>query len=348
MKEKIKVGIVGSKFAAGLHAHAYHKLPHVEVAAVSAIDNLKEFAAAHNVPDTYADYNEMFKRSDLDLISVCVPNFLHKQVVLDAVKAGKKDIVCEKPLATSVADGKAMLAACQKAGVRLMYAEDWLFAPALVRARQVVDQGAIGDILYMKAKEVHPGSHSIYAQKSAYCGGGAMIHLGIHPIGWVRYFKNQEVVSVTGMCSGGSEKNLKHKHFEGEDWSAAMLTFEDGTYAFVEGNYTTVGGLDDVVEIYGSKGTIRIDLAKGSPITMFSLPGYDYSIEKAEITTGWSFPAVDEERNLGYYDELAYFVDCVRKGSDPMFGIRGEDGLKALEITFAIYESAKAGKTVKL
>ena len=348
MMDKVRVAIVGSKFAAGLHVHAYHKLPHVEIVAVAAIDNLKEFAGAHGIPNAYADYNEMFKRGDIDLLSVCVPNFLHKQVVLDAVKAGLKNIICEKPLATSVADGRLMLKACKKAGVRLMYAEDWLFAPALVRAKQIVDQGAIGDVLYVKAKEVHPGSHSIYAQKAKFCGGGAMIHLGIHPIGWVRYFKGKEVTEVVGKCSGGGAKNLKHKHFEGEDWSLGVLTFEDGTYSFVEGNYTTVGGLDDIVEIYGTKGTMRIDLAKGSPITMFSLPGYDYSIEKAETTTGWSMPAVDEERNLGYLDELAHFVDCVRKDAEPMFGVRGEDGLAALEITFAIYDSAKSGKTVKV
>ena len=346
--DKVRVGIVGSRFSAMLHIHAYHALPHVEVVACAAIDNLKEFATENNVPDTYEDYNEMFARDDIDLVSICVPNFLHKELVLAAVKAGKKAVICEKPIATSMEDAELIVKTCKDAGVKLMYAEDWLFAPALVRAKEVIDEGAIGDILYIKAKETHPGSHSIYAQKVGYCGGGAMIHLGIHPIGWVRYLKNQEVVEAIGKSSGGGKKNLKHEYFEGEDWSVGILTFEDGTYAFVEGNYTTVGGLDDTIEIYGTEGTIKIDLAKGSPITMFSLPGYKYSIEKAEITTGWSMPAVDEERNLGYFDEIAYFVECVRTGEEPMFGVRGEDGVAALDITMAIYESSKTGKAVKL
>jgi predicted dehydrogenase len=81
---------------------------------------------------------------------------------------------------------------------------------------------------------------------------------------------------------------------------------------------------------------------------MFSLPGYKYSIEKAEISTGWSMPAVDEERSLGYPDEIAYFVDCVRNDVEPMFGVRGEDGLAALRITLAAYESSRTGATVKL
>jgi predicted dehydrogenase len=347
MMKKVRVAIVGSKFAAGLHAHAYAKLPHVEVVAAAAIDNLEPFCKANGIRKSYEDYREMLAHEDIDLLSVCVPNFLHKEVVLAAADAGKQ-IICEKPLATSLEDGELMVGICRKKGVKLMYAEDWLFAPALVRTKEIVDEGAIGDVLYVKAKETHPGSHSVYAQKVNYCGGGAMIHLGIHPIGWVRYFKGKEVVEVIGKSSGGGEKNLKHHHFEGEDWSVGLLTFEDGTYGFVEGNYTTVGGLDDIIEIYGTKGTMKIDLSKGSPITMFSLPGYQYSIEKAEIATGWSMPAVDEERNLGYSDEIAYFVDCVQRDAEPMFGVRGEDGLAALRIALAAYESSRTGATVKL
>ena len=345
--DKVRVGIIGSRFAAGLHVHAYHQLPHVEVLAAAAIDNLEEFCKGNNIGDSYGDYRDMLARDDIDMVSVCVPNYLHKEMVLAVAEAGKQ-IICEKPFATSVDDAHLMLKACTKAGVKLMYAEDWLFAPALVRAKEIVDEGAIGKVLYVKAKETHPGSHSIYAQKADYCGGGAMIHLGIHPIGWVRYFLGTEVVEVIGKTTGGGEKNLKHHHFEGEDWSIGLLTFEGGAQALIEANYTTAGGLDDVIEIYGIEGTMKIDLSKGSPITMFSLPGYGYSIEKAEVTTGWSMPAVDEERNLGYADEIAYFVDCVRNDVEPMSGVRGEDGLAALEITMAIYESARTGSVVKL
>ena len=347
MMEKVRVAIVGSRFAATFHAHAYAGLAHVEVVAAAAIDNLEPFCKAHNIKKSYADYRKMLASEDIDLLSVCVPNFLHKEVVLAAADA-VKNVICEKPLATTVADAELMVAACRKKGVKLMYAEDWLFAPALVRAKEIVDERAVGDLLYLKAKETHPGSHSVYAQKVSTCGGGAMIHLGIHPIGWMRAFKGKEVVEVVARSSGGGEKNLKHRHMEGEDWSVAVLTFEDGTFGLVEANYTTAGGLDDTVEIYGTEGSMKVDLSKGSPITMFSLPGYKYSIEKAEISTGWSMPAVDEERSLGYPDENAYIVDCERNDVEQKFGVRGEDGLAALKITMAIYESSKTGKAVRM
>ena len=315
--------------------------------AVSATDNLDNFCRQYNIPDSYQDYREMLKREDINLVSICVPNFLHKDVAVAAAEAGKH-MICEKPLATKLEDAEAMLKVASANKVKLMYAEDWIFAPAIKRVKSICDEGAIGDILYIKAKECHPGSHSLYAQKLEYCGGGAIIHLAIHPIGFVRWFKGKEIVEVVGKTSKGSEKNLRHQNFEGEDWGTGILTFEDGTQAFIEGNYITCGGLDDVVEIYGTKGVIKISLSQGSPISVYSLDGYGYAIEKAEMTKGWTQPAIDEESSLGYIDEISYFLDCVRNNKQVMWGVRGEDGKVALQIVLAIYQSMRDGKTIKL
>ena len=89
MNDKIKVGIVGSKFAADFHAFSYHRNPTVEIVAAAAIDNLAPFSKKWNIPRTYADYNEMLAKEDLDLVSVCAPNFLHHDVVLAAASHGK-------------------------------------------------------------------------------------------------------------------------------------------------------------------------------------------------------------------------------------------------------------------
>ncbi len=342
--EKIKVGIVGSKFAAMLHAESYKRSPFVEIHSVAAIDNLEEFGSKYNIPKRYTDYREMFEKEQLDLVSVCVPNYLHRDVVTDAARAGKKAIICEKPLATSVEDGMEMLKACEQNGVKLMYAEDWIFAPALIRAKEICEEGGIGDILYVKAKETHNGSHSIFAQQKKYCGGGAMIHLGIHPVGFLPWITNQKITQVMGMKTEGSNNNLLHKDYTGEDWAAALLTFENGIRGFVEGNYITCGGMDDKVEIYGTEGNIHIDLTKGSPLSVYSRPGFKYAIEKADFTHGWTQPAVDEFMSLGYVNEIAHFTDCVINDKPPQIGTRGIDGLNALSVIFALYESAEKGK----
>lgn len=346
--EKVRVGIVGSKFAATLHIQAYNRNPYAQIAALaSTAQDLPDFCKKYIIPSFYNDYHRMLEEADLDLIDVCVPNYLHKEVAVAALEAGKH-VITEKPIATNLKDADAMLEACAKSNMKLMYAEDWIFAPALQKAKAICDEGAIGDILYLKAKETHSGSHSKYAQTIEFCGGGAMIHLGIHPVGFVRYLKGMEVVEVIGKTSDGGKDNLKHLSLEGEDWAAGILTFEDGTFALVEGNYITMGGLDDIVEIYGTTGVMKVNLSQGSPISVYSSDGYSYAIEKADTTKGWTRPAVDEELSLGYLDEISHFIDCVRTNQEPMWGVRGQDGKAALEIVIAIYESAKVGRAVSL
>ena len=176
---------------------------------------------------------------------------------------------------------------------------------------ELVEEGGIGQVLYVKAKECHNGTHSPYAKDKKTCGGGSFIHLGVHPIGWMLYFLGRgsnPVVEVTGKMTGGAENNFIHHENGGEDFGMGMMRFSDGEFAFIEGNYITYGGMDDTVEIYGTQGVIKVDLTFGSPITCYSQPGISYSIEKTDHNIGWTKPAVDEFYNLGYVSELAYFI----------------------------------------
>jgi predicted dehydrogenase len=346
--DKVRVGIVGSKFAAGFHMDAYRRNPKVEVVAVAAIDGLEEFKKTWGIKDTYEDYHEMFARDDIDLISGCVPNFLHLDVGIAAARAGKH-FIAEKPMALNSADCREMIDVAKQCGTKLFYAEDWVFAPALIRAKQIIDEGGIGEILYVKACEVHNGSHSPFARKKSTCGGGALIHLAIHPIAYMLYLlgggKNA-CLAVSAQTSGGLENNYVHKDFEGEDWAASVMTFADGKRAFVEGNYITVGGMDDVVQVYGTAGRLNVRLTFGSCIDVYSQKGYGYAIEKTDFTYGWTKPAVDEFANLGYVDELAYFADCVLKDVQPMYGVNGPFGLKTMQVIEAMYTSAETAQTV--
>ena len=350
MVDKVRIGIVGSKFAADFHADSYGRNEHAEVVAVAAIDNLEEYSARWNVPDTYLDYNEMMRRDDIQMISVCVPNFLHHDVAIAAARAGKH-ILCEKPLATRVEDAEEMLRVVADAGVKLFYAEDWVFSPSLRRVLEILAEGAIGDLLYLKAKECHNGTHSPFAKDKTKCGGGSLIHLGIHPIGWALHVLGDEgrnpVVEVIGVCNNGLEDNYVHKDNSGEDFGLGVMLFADGRRAFVEGNYITVGGMDDKIELYGTEGVVKVDLTFGSNVSVYSRPGYSYSIEKADNTLGWTCPAVDEFYNLGYVDELAYAVECVRTDREPIYGLSGRLGLACVQIIRALYESSETGRAVR-
>jgi predicted dehydrogenase len=348
VNEKVRVGIVGSKFAADFHCDAYRRLPSVEIVAVAAIDNLEAISGKYNIPRTYTDYSEMFEQEKLDLISVCAPNFLHHPVVTAAARAGIHAI-CEKPLAISVEQGREMIEVCREKGTKLFYAEDWLHAPALIRTEALVKEGAVGDILFVKAKEVHNGTHSPFAQNKDTCGGGVFLHMGCHAVTWLLYLLGSEdnpLVEVTGKMTGGGEANFVHKKNTGEDFGMAMLRFKNGQYAFAESNYITLGGMDDKIEIYGTKGVLKVDLTFSSAVSCYSSDEISYSIEKADINKGWTKPAVDEFYNLGYVSEIAYFVDCVLQDRSPKYGVDGKAGLATLEIVNACYQSHQKGQTI--
>ena len=347
--DKVRIGIVGSKFAADFHCDSYSRNDKAQVVAVAAIDNLKEISEKWNIPKTYEDYNEMLKDPAIDLISVCVPNFLHHDVAIAAAKAGKH-VMCEKPLAITIADAKEVVEVCKKEGVKLFYGEDWCFAPSLMRAAEIVKEGGIGEVLYVKAREAHNGSHSPFAKKNKFCGGGTLIHLAIHPIGWILDFLGDQgknkVVEVIGKTNGGLADNYVHTKNEGEDWAVGIMKFANGQHAFVEGNYITVGGMDDKVEIYGSEGVIKVDLTLSSNVNVYSRGGYSYCIEKTDNTLGWTKPAVDEFYNLGYVKELAYTVDCILNDTEPVYGASGQLGLTCIEVISAMYQSSTEGKTI--
>jgi len=343
----IRVGIVGTGFAAHLHADAIERCRDARLEMVCGIEKLDEFCRKWPVEKKTDDFNKLCRHPEVDVVSVCTPTFIHRPVVEAAAAAGKQ-IICEKPLATSLEDARAMVRSAAQAGVFLCYAEDWCFSPILKRVEEIVAEGALGEILYVKAKEVHSGSHSEYAKKIKYCGGGALFHIGCHPINWVRHLIGGEVAQVVGLTTGGGEGNMVHKDYEGEDWGVALMSFEGGQQGFVEANYITLGGMDDTVEIYGTKGALKVELTLGSPIHVYSREGYKYSVEKADNQLGWTRPAVDELWQLGYPPEIEYFIGCVRDGREPMMGARGEDGLASMEVAFAAYESSRSGKAVKM
>lgn len=347
MGKKVKVIIVGAAFSGDLHMDGYSRCRDIaEIVAICDKDLSRVYSLAERYGVegflAYDDYEKAIAEVDCDLVDICLPNFLHHNIALAAFKKGRH-VISEKPLATTIEDAIDMIKAAEKADKKLYYAEDWLFAPAITKALSIIEEGGIGKPLYIKAKECHSGSHSPFTQTIKYCGGGCTIHLSIHPIGFIMAFKKGRWTELTAMTSGGLNSNFLHKQMEGEDWSACIMKFDDGTSAFIESNYLTKGGMDDSIEIYGSEGCLHVDLTFSSPVSCFSLPGLNYAVEKAELTTGWCKPVIDEKFNLGYVGEIRHFMESCLKNQDAMYGLRGIDGLEALKVTSLIYKSANEG-----
>lgn len=342
---RLRVLIIGAAFSADLHADGYSRIrDKAEIVGICDQNErrIAELAERYGFRDytAYTDFETALAQCECDLVDICMPNFLHHAVALQAIGRGR-DIICEKPLATTVEDAAEMVEMADRMGVHIYYAEDWLFAPAFRKAQEILKSGNVGKPLYIRARESHGGSHSPFAQKLCYCGGGCMVHLGVHPVSFLLALKENNWVELSAMTSGGGETNLLHREMEGEDWAGVFMRFADGTYATLEANYVTVGGMEDVMDIYCEQGCIHVDLSFSGPVKVFSVPGLDYTVEKAEITTGWSTPSVDEKYNLGYCGEIKHFVECALEGREAQTGLRGKDGLETLKVIHAIYRSAR-------
>jgi len=206
----VKVGIVGSRFQADCIAAAVKANPDVaELIAVASPTkgNAAAFAKRHGVAHAYSDYRALLANPDVELISITAPNRLHAPITIDAAKAGKH-VVCEKPLCVTLEEADAMIDACAKAGVLLLYAEELFFAPKYVKAKQMADEGAFGRVHLVKQGEKHSGPHSDWFWDVEQSGGGAVMDLGCHGIAFCWWFLGkQKIKSVYSQMSTQVHKN---------------------------------------------------------------------------------------------------------------------------------------------
>ena len=339
--KKICMGFVGSGFLADKFATGYRQDPRVKLVAVSSKtkEHAKRFAEKYGLEDWYTDYEEMFKRSNIDAVNVCVPNFLHSQVTISAAEHGKH-VLCTKPLAISLDQADRMVRACERANVKLMYGENWLYTPAAERIREIINEGALGRLLAIEAREQHSGSHSPYATKKEYCGGGVLIHMAVHPIGFIMHMMNRPVRRVYAELG-----NMLH-NIEVEDYAVLLMRFEGGGSGIAESNYITKGGMQDRIEIYGSEGMAFINLTHANPIRIYSDVGYSYVVEKASMSRGWTSPVIDENYQYGFFNMLRHFVTCILEDKEPMS--TGEFGREVLRVISAGYESSRKKIAVAL
>jgi myo-inositol 2-dehydrogenase / D-chiro-inositol 1-dehydrogenase len=343
-RERVKVGIIGSQFAADLHAAAFHRSGgEAEVVAVASptSGNAKALAGKYGIPRVFAEYREMLRETDIEMVTIAAPNYLHAQMALDCAQAGKH-IVCEKPLAMTIEEGEAMVDGARRHGVLLMYAEELLFAPKYVRAREMANAGAFGKVHLVKQSEMHSGPHSSWFWDVDRSGGGAFMDLGCHGIAFCHWFLGRPAIKSVYCQMGTSVHGDKTR---GEDNSLCILEFANGAVGLIENSWTRRGGMDDRIEVYGDAGLTYANLLMGNALSTYSENGYGYAAEKAPDTKGWSFPVFEELWNYGFPQEMAHFARCVRGLEEPQ--ATGEDGLAVMEALYAGYASAGEGRKVK-
>ncbi|MDV3310367.1 MAG: Gfo/Idh/MocA family oxidoreductase [Cyclobacteriaceae bacterium] len=342
---KTKVTILGAGFITDIHLESYHRfVSDAEVVAVYARkpERAKAFAEKYGIPQHFSDLDAAITQSGCEVVDICLPNYLHCEATLKAARAGKH-VIIEKPLAITLEEAEAMIAACREAGVKLMYAEELCFAPKYERVRGMVKEGAVGDIYMLKQGEKHSGPHSDWFYDINLAGGGVLMDMGCHAFGWFNWMlgkaKPRHVFA--------SMATVFHKgRTQGEDNSIVIVEYDNGVTCVAENSWAKHGGMDDRSEVYGTGGVIYADLFMGNAAIAYSRDGYGYAMEKADTTKGWSFPIFEEAFNQGYPHELKHFIECVREDKQPL--VTGELGRDVLEVIYAAYASAGQGKRISL
>jgi predicted dehydrogenase len=388
--KKVRVGLVGCGFVADLHMYAYKRVYGLdaEVKAVAARgDQVVEFAKKHRIGTTYRSSQDLIADPEIDVVDICTPPMLHAAMIVDAVQAGKH-VICEKPFAGYFGrDGdkqpigkhvpKSLMyqrvmeemdntcLAIKASGKLFMYAEDWIYAPAVTKTVEVLN-ATKDKILFMKAEESHSGSHAAHAAQWAMTGGGSLIRMGCHPLSAVLYLKQVEakargeritVSSVTadvGNVAAGlppQERNfIKANPVDVEDWGMLTLTFSDGTKSTVFSGDMIMGGVRNLVETYTSGGSLFANITPNNHLMSYltdekKLTGV-YITEKVDRKTGWQYVCLEEEWTRGYLQEIQDFMECVAWGRQPLAELAL--AYETIKVNYAGYWSAEEGRRVPL
>ncbi len=315
------------------HAGGVHAFKKARLVAGCDIDEkrLMRFGNTWGVDNLYSDFSDMLRNESLDIVCIATWTHLHAPMVKAAVKAGVRGIFCEKPIAHSVREGRAMVRLCAQNGVPLVINHERRWDPHYQKARQLIRSGKIGEVRTIIG---HALSQSPPKLPVETYGGGPMFHDGTHLVDLLYYLGGD-----IDWVSGHENRPNGPKNIEETAWG--MMRFKNGAMGFIEGG----GGrryFGFELDIQGSAGRILIGNS-----------GHElYLTRKSNRFTGFkeleqvSFPSPKKYQSpfIGGVQEL---IRNLRTGEPGLSS--GEDGLKALELIFAIYRSAsKNGKQVYL
>ncbi|MBR5954427.1 MAG: Gfo/Idh/MocA family oxidoreductase [Methanobrevibacter sp.] len=311
----VNVGVIGVGAMGENHVRVYHKLKEANLLAVSDVSEraLKKIERKYGAKG-YNDYGELLKNPEIEAVSVCVPTTLHHAVVMEAIK-NKKHVLIEKPIAFTLKEAEEMIAAAKEAGVILATGHVERFNPAVQKAKELIEDGVIGDIVSAFAKRVGPIPPRI---KDV----GVSIDLAIHDLDIMNYLFDANIMQVYGTMNSVLED------CQFEDHAEIMVSFDNESTGIIEVNWLTPYKRREL-ELTGTDVIISVDYIKQS-IDVYGKFAQDIEIRHEEPLK----------------DELKSFLNAVVNEEEPE--ITGEDGLKALKLVIAANMSSKEHRPVSL
>lgn len=355
-KKVVRAGIIGSGFAAKFHYEALQRVFSAKVEIVGAYspspDNLQAFTIQRNLK-AFDSLEQLMEQSDV--IHVCTPPVTHEPIVVAALKLNKHVIV-EKPFTGYFGDGSEnfsgdtfsreegleqtlksisrMLEAERASEGVIMYAENWVYAPAIQKEREVLEKTG-AQIIWMHGEESHSGSHSLAYGQWKLSGGGSMIGKGCHPLSAAIYLKHVEgrardgkpirpqsisarTHAITRMPTFKDEGHLRTTYKDIEDFAQLHVVFEDGTIADVFASELVLGGVHNWIEVNTSNHRTICNIHPNNAIQAYTPAEHYfkdvYVVEKTETKQGWSSMSPDEAWFAGYQHEMDAFYRSAAYG----------------------------------
>ncbi|MFH1266986.1 MAG: Gfo/Idh/MocA family oxidoreductase [Planctomycetota bacterium] len=359
MKKTIRTGIVGSGFSATFHFEAVRKVygTEVEVVGVHSLDREggKTYAQDRNL--RFFDRLEALI-DEVDVIHVCVPPMGHEPVSIAGL-ARDKFVICEKPLTGYFGDGSPdfhwdradkkvaletalasvdrMIEAEQESQGRLLYAENWVYAPSIQKEREILQKTG-GQILWIHGEEAHSGSHSVDYAYAARCGGGVLIGKGCHPLSAALYLKRVEgrvrdgrpirprtvsarAHAVTRLESFRDEGHIRRDYHDIDDFSMMHVEFDDGTLATILASDIVLGGIHNWLEVCANNHRTLCNINPNTAMQTYNPKeeyfGDIYTVEKIGTKQGWTCTSPDEDWFTGYPQEMEAFYRTIAYGDEP-------------------------------
>ncbi|RLF22996.1 MAG: inositol 2-dehydrogenase [Thermoprotei archaeon] len=280
----------------------------------------------------YTDYDKALEDPEVDAVVICTPTYLHKEMVVKAAEAGKH-ILCEKPLTVRSEESKECVAKAEKAGVKLQVAYMRRFDYAYQQAKKKIEEGEIGRPIMYIAIARDPAPPPGWAADTK-LSGGIFLDMLSHDFDMARWLMSAEVRTV--YVRGGNYIYEEVKEKGDLDVVAIEFTFEGDALGFIHGSRKSAFGYDLRTEVLGTEGTLYVGCSADTLFSIGTSRGITY------YGLAWFFRRFYD----AYVEEDKHFIDCIVEDKKPL--VSGEDGLRAVQIAEACWESYREGKPVEV
>ncbi len=389
--KEICIGVAGAGRATELHMNAllrYTGVPvcfkHIIARRFEQVEAMKE---RYGFVNASLDFNDLLKDDEIDVIDICTPPYVHKEMIIAALNAGKH-VICEKPLSgyfgregdlepigdkvskvvmydELIKDIDELREVVGKSGKKFMYAENFVYAPAVTKAAEILRKKH-SKILYAKGEESLKGSSSPVAGQWCKTGGGTFIRTGAHPVAAILWLKRVEAQArgeeikvksvfadmgrITPSLSEYDHRHIAARPEDVEDNGTVIITFTDDSKATIIATDVLLGGSRNYVELYCNDAVIDCTLTMSNLMSTYFLDEDNlddvYLSEMLPSKTGWNNPFLEDEIIRGYTDEMRDFMDAIYYDRQPKSGF--DLAYDCIKIIYAAYKSSELGEAVEV